>query len=164
MPAASSELGELLGALLDGGVEFILVGGGAAVVHGAPITTQDVDIVHRRGDDNVDRLCAVLKSLDARIADPGGRDLTPSRDALLGGGQHHLRTRLGRLDVLGALHDGRGYGELVATADTVDFDGRELRVVDLQTLIDIKAGTGRARDRIVVPILLELARRRDGGA
>jgi predicted nucleotidyltransferase len=159
-----SELGELLGTLLDGGVELILVGGAAAVIHGAPITTQDVDIVHRRSDDNVDRLYTVLEALHARVADPAGRDLKPSRLALCGAGQHHLRTRLGRLDILGALHDGRGYEELIGAADTIDFDGRSLRVVDLRTLIEIKATTGRARDRLVVPILLELLRRRDDGA
>lgn len=161
MAAGHSELGSLLGALLDGGIDFILVGGGAAVIHGAPITTQDVDIVHRRDDGNVDKLLAILGSLDGRIADPGGRDLKPSRQALLGTGQQHVRTRLGRLDVLGSLHDGRGYDDLITTAETIDFDGRDLRVIDLPTLIEVKASTGRARDRLVVPILLELARRRE---
>jgi hypothetical protein len=68
---------------------------------------------------------------------------------LSGLGQSLIRTRLGRLDVLGALHDGRGYEHLLATADTVDFDGRSLRVIDLQTLIEIKSGTGRAKDRLM---------------
>jgi hypothetical protein len=55
-----------------------------------------------------------------------------------------MTTSLGRLDALGSIHDGRGY--------------EELRVIDLETLIEIKASTGRAKDRLVVPILLELAR------
>lgn len=69
-----------------------------------------------------------------------------------------LTTRMGRLDALGVLHDGRGYDELIAHTDVVDFDGRELRIIDLETLIEIKSSTGRAKDRLVVPILLELAR------
>lgn len=90
------------------------------------------------------------------------RQSSTARLALSGPGQFLLRTRLGRVDALGALHDGRGYEELLATAETVDFDGRPLRIIDLQTLIAIKAGTGRAKDRLVLPVLLELARRRAG--
>jgi predicted nucleotidyltransferase len=162
VPAAPTELGALIGALLGEGVEFILVGGAAAVIHGAPITTQDVDIVHDRRAENVDRLLRALERMDAAIADPAGRRIIPSRAALEGPGQSLLRTRFGRLDVLGALHDGRGYRELLPHTETVEFEGGSLRLIDLGTLIDIKATAGRARDRIVLPLLLELARRRDG--
>ena len=162
MPVEPSELAELLELLLDSSVEFILVGGGAAVIHGAPVTTQDIDIVHNRDAANVERLLQVLSALDARFVDPAGRNLKPERAALTGSGQSLLRTRLGRVDVMGALHDGRGYAELQATADTVDFEGRQLRVIDLKTLIEVKSSTGRAKDRLVVPVLLELARQRAG--
>jgi predicted nucleotidyltransferase len=160
MPEQPAELAELLALLLDSSVEFVLVGGGAAVVHGAPVTTQDIDIVHRRDAANVDRLLQVLSRLDARVVDPAGRDLKPERMALSGPGQSLIRTRLGRIDVLGALHDGKDYEALLTTADTVDFDGRPLRIIDLPTLIAIKSATGRAKDRLIVPVLLDLARRR----
>lgn len=162
MPVEPAELSELLELLLDASVEFILVGGGAAVIHGAPVTTQDIDIVHSREPANVDRLLQVLLRLDARLVDPAGRDLEPEPMALSGPGQSLIRTRLGRVDALGALHDGRGYEDLLAAAETVDFDGRSLRIIDLQTLIEIKSSTGRAKDRLVVPILLALARQRAG--
>lgn len=51
---------------------------------------------------------------------------------------------------------------MLPTAETVDFDGRPLRIIDLQTLIEIKSGTGRAKDRLVLPVLLALARQRAG--
>lgn len=162
MPVEPAELADLLELLLDASVEFILVGGGAAVIHGAPVTTQDIDIVHSREAANIDRLLQVLSRLDARVVDPAGRDLKPERTALSGPGQSLIRTQLGRVDALGALHDGRGYEELLVTAETVDFDGRSLRIIDLQTLIEIKSGTGRAKDRLVVPVLLALARQRAG--
>jgi predicted nucleotidyltransferase len=69
-----------------------------------------------------------------------------------------MTTSLGRLDALGSIHDRRGYEELIEHTDVIDLDGVELRVIDLETLIEIKASTGRAKDRLVVPILLELAR------
>lgn len=79
------ELSELLELLLDTGVQFVLVGGGAAVIHGAPITTQDVDIVHSREPENLCRLLKALEGLDARVVDLAGRDLRPTATALEGG-------------------------------------------------------------------------------
>lgn len=158
MPVDQAELAELLQRLLDSSVQFVLVGGAAAVIHGAPITTQDIDVVHDRDPGNVDRLMRVLAALDARVVDPAGRQLVPQRAALLGKGQSLVRTRLGRIDLLGALHDGRGFADLLPTAVTVDLAGRPLRVIDLHALIEIKSGTGRAKDRLMVPVLLELAR------
>jgi hypothetical protein len=46
-----ADLDALIQALLAARIEFIVVGGAAAVLHGAPITTQDLDIVHRRTAD-----------------------------------------------------------------------------------------------------------------
>jgi hypothetical protein len=44
----AADLPALLAVLCDSGVEFIIVGGVAAVLQGVPITTNDLDIVHRR--------------------------------------------------------------------------------------------------------------------
>ena len=79
MPVEPTELAELLELLLDASVEFILVGGGAAVIHGAPVTTQDIDIVHRRETANVDRLLQVLSRLNARLVDPAYRRVAAYR-------------------------------------------------------------------------------------
>jgi len=158
MPDAPAELEQLLATLTAAGVEFILVGGAAALIQGAPITTQDLDIVHRRDADNVARLLATLEQLDASMLDLARRKLPPTAEGLRGRGQTLMNTKLGRLDALGSLHDGRGYEELIEHTDIVDLDGAELRVLDLETLIEVKSSTGRAKDRLVVPILLELAR------
>ena len=50
-----ADIGELIRVLVQGRVEFIVVGGAAAVIHGATITTEDLDIVHRRTPENADR-------------------------------------------------------------------------------------------------------------
>ena len=60
------QLTSILGVLLREGVEFVLVGALAAVAQGAPVTTHDVDIVHARTPDNLDRLMAALGKLNAR--------------------------------------------------------------------------------------------------
>lgn len=151
-----ADLGALIEALTSAGVEFIVVGGGAAVLHGAPITTRDLDIVPRRGEQNVDRLAALLESLDTLVRDPAGRRLRPNRRALGGTGQFLLSTRLGPLDCLMTLHDGRGFEELRSTSVALTDGVSTIQVVDLPTLIEIKAEAGRPKDRLALPILLAL--------
>jgi hypothetical protein len=156
-----ADLEHLIEALDVGGVDFIIVGGAACVLHGAPVTTQDVDIVHRTDAENVDRLMAVLVGLEARVRDLAGRDIAPSRSALLGTGQIKLATNLGPLDILCRLHDGRDYAALSPHAVEMTDGTLRLRVLDLPTLIEVKSNTGRARDRMVVPVLLALLRQQD---
>lgn len=151
-----ADLDALIQALLRAGVEFIVVGGAAAVLHGAPITTQDLDIVHRRTADNVQRLSQLLAELDATFR---GRDLRPSPELLAGSGQLNLSTNLGPLDPMCVLHDGRGYEELLPHTTVLTDGSSAIRVLDLDTLIGVKAAAARARDKLVLPILLAL---RDG--
>lgn len=154
-----ADLEALIEALVDAGVEFIVVGGAAAVLHGALAATQDLDIVHRRTDDNIERLIRLLDRLDAYIRQPGSRRSRPAATDLVAGGQLNLSTRLGPLDPLGRLHDGRGFDELLPHSEVME-DGRlRIRVIDLPTLIDIKAAAGRPKDKLVLPLLL--ARLRD---
>ena len=156
-----ADVGELLRRLADAGVEFIVVGGAAAVLHGAPITTEDLDIVHRRSPENVSRLKALLDELDARVRELANRRLPPQESALLGDGHVLLSTRLGPLDCLGTLIDGRGFEELVSHSDSIKDEGVEFLVVDLPTLIELKTKTGRAKDRLMLPVLVALVEQLD---
>jgi hypothetical protein len=63
----------LLDALNAAGVEYVVIGGAAAVLHGAPVTTQDLDIVHRLTPENAARLERVLRAIHATIREPGSR-------------------------------------------------------------------------------------------
>lgn len=161
---ASESLTTLLAELLAADVELILVGGLAAAAQGAPIATFDVDIVHRRTPDNVARLLAVLDRLGAVYRGrPGGPELTPTA-ALLGGlGHSLLMTRLGPLDVLGAIEGGRDYDRLVNESAVVELAGRPLRVLRLETIVELKRASSHAKDRARLPILEETLRRLRGG-
>src|SRR5215208_8137626 len=82
----AADLAALLAKLGDASVEFIVVGGAAAVLQGAPITTNDLDIVHRRTPENVARLLEVLLHLDATMRyDFAHRGLRPTAEMLAGG-------------------------------------------------------------------------------
>jgi predicted nucleotidyltransferase len=157
-----ADVGELLRQLADAGVEFIVVGGAAAVIHGAPITTEDLDIVHRRTPENVSRLKTVLDQLDAHVRELANRRLPPQESALLGEGHVLLSTRVGPLDCLGMLADGRGFEELLPHTESIEEEGIEFRIVDLATLIDLKRKTGRAKDRLMLPVLIALAEELNG--
>jgi len=156
-----TDVGELLRQLSSAGVEFIVVGGAAAVLHGAPITTEDLDIVHRRSPENVSRLKTLLDKLDAHVRELANRRLPPQESALLGDGHVLLSTRLGPLDCLGTLIDGRGFEELVSHSESIKDEGAEFLVVDLPTLIELKTKTGRAKDRLMLPVLVALAEELD---
>ncbi|MBI5086743.1 MAG: hypothetical protein HZB13_19375, partial [Acidobacteria bacterium] len=98
----------VLSTLLRHGVEFIVVGGVSAVLHGAPYDTFDVDVVHARAATNLERLVDALEELDAVYRMMMSRRLRPPLSALEGPGHQLLMTRHGPLDVLGEIGDGMG--------------------------------------------------------
>jgi hypothetical protein len=155
----ATDLAALLAALAEAQVEFIVVGGVAAVLHGVPVITKDLDIVHRRTAENVERLLGVLLRLDAVFRyDLAGRDLRPTAALLLGKGQINLSTSLGPMCELG---EGQGYDELLSRTELVTGDGPALRVLDLPTLIEVKAKLGRAKDRLMLPVLVATLEERE---
>jgi hypothetical protein len=148
------DFGALLTALHDAKVEFLVVGGLAAVLNGTPVHTYDVDVVHRRTTENVDRLMPVLESLDAVYRIQPERRLRPAKSALLSTGHQNLVTRYGPLDVLGSIGEGLGYEELLPRSSEM-LIGPDLsaRVLNLETLIEIKEQLGGEKDRAMLPIL-----------
>jgi hypothetical protein len=145
----------MLRGLCDAGVEFVVVGGEAAVLQGAMIFTQDLDIVHRRTAENVARLLPWLLAHDAYSrADLANRRLRPKEDALLGHGHVLLQTDLGKLDVLCELSEGEGYEQILADTVLVEAGGAPLRVLGLARLIAVKGRAGRPKDRAALPVLI----------
>lgn len=158
----AADLPALVAKLCDAGVEFIIVGGASAVLQGAPITTNDLDIVHRRTPENVARLLEVLLQLDATMRyDFTHRGLRPTAEMLAGRGQINLSTSLGPIDPLCELDAGQGYDELLAHSQFMSDGERVLRVLDLPTLIAVKTKAGRPKDRVVLPILIATLQERD---
>ena len=134
-------------------VDFVVVGGVAAVLGGAPISTFDLDIVHDRSPTNVARLLSALADLDARYRDLTGQVLRPEAHALEGEGHHLLLTRCGPLDVLGKIGLGRSYQDLIADSIKRSLGEITICVLGLEALIRTKIEAGRDKDRAVLPIL-----------
>lgn len=166
-PPAPTRFAELLAALAVRHVDYILVGGAAAVLAGAWLATEDLDIVPDLAPANLERLLAALADLDAVYFDPAGREIRPDLDKLRSFRLSLLRTRLGRLDVLREIGSGLDYAALAARAVDYDLGGVRVRAADLETQIAAKEAAGRDKDRAHLPILreaLRLARLKDRGA
>lgn len=161
--ATGVNLISLLEELLQAGVEFILVGGLAAVVQGAPVTTLDVDILHRRSPENIAKLFGFLKSTAAIQRRPDDKVIIPNEEDFFGKGHNLLSTRLGPLDVLGVIEADQTYETLFAHTVEIEFRGRKLRVLDLDTLIKLKRTSKDPKDQQRLPVLEETLRQLEKG-
>jgi predicted nucleotidyltransferase len=145
------DLEAMLRALRD--VDFILVGGVAAAVQGAPIVTQDVDILYRIEPENLSRLEAALLALDAVVRDDPRR-LRFGMSHLETKGHKLTMTRAGALDVLGSINQEQLlFEDVLPHTDRMDFDGIEVRVLRLSKLIELKRALGRPKDLAILPVL-----------
>jgi hypothetical protein len=135
-------------------VEFIVVGGVSAVLQGAPINTLDLDVVHARTDDNIARLLAALRELNAYYRGRGQQRLFPRKEWLAAPGHGLLATDAGSLDLLGTIGENQGYEELLPSTVCVEAaENLQVRVLDLATVIQLKEKAGREKDLAVLPVL-----------
>ena len=156
-------LGALLNALTDGGVDFVVIGGIAAVAHGSPQFTRDLDITYAADEANLGRLGAVLVGLGATLRGvteevpfvPDGRTLRHTRVLT-------LLTADGPLDILAEPDGTEGYERLRANAITANVGGVEVLIAGLDDLIAMKKAAGRPKDTIYVEEL-EAIRRLQAG-
>lgn len=149
---------ELLPVFDRHGVQFIVVGAVAAVAAGAPILTQDVDLLIDGEETNLERILAVCAELGATYKDPAGRLLVPDMGTLRSFRLHLLRTRLGEVDLLREIGDGWTYRDMLARSGEVDLGPARVRVLDLEAVIASKRFANREKDRAVLPVLLETLR------
>lgn len=139
----------LLGALVAAGVQFVLVGGYAAVVHGASRSTQDVDVTPATTADNLTRLTRALKQLQARIRTepvPEGLPFDTSAEALSGMPMLNLTTRHGNLDLAFQPSGTRGYPDLAGRAVERSVGVLRIQVAALGDIIRSKESAGRDKD------------------
>lgn len=145
-------------------VKYVVVGGVAAVAHGAALMTRDLDILYLLEPDNVRRLVAALDELDARAyGDP--RSLRFAFDHLNNTGHHLAETRAGRLDALGSLGVRADvlYQTVIVDAVPMQAFGATFPCIALDRLISIKRELGRPRDKLAVMELEAIRKLRAGG-
>jgi hypothetical protein len=132
-------------------VRYVLIGGLAAVTHGAPLITQDIDACYARDDANLRRLAAALAEAHAELrgADPG-LPLRLDAKTLRAGDTFTFSTDIGWLDLLGTPAGTTGFEDLARTADTYDLFGYRVLVASVEDLIRMKRASGRPKDLLAL--------------
>jgi len=144
-------------------VRFVLIGALAARLQGFPRVTADAAITPAHDRDNLERLAAALRELDARIfteAVPEGLPFDCSAQLLARAEIWNLTTAAGRLDVAFTPSGTAGYEDLAPGAVRFTVYGVELLAARLEDIIRSKEAAGRPQDRQDVVVMREMLKRR----
>lgn len=121
----------LLTLLVSAGVRFVVIGGVAAIAHGASTFTRNLDVLIKFDTDTITRLLEALRDLDPRAAlDPAHRPIPGQVAGFDGFRNLYVTTKLGRLDLLGETPLG-GYEELSTRATSMVLAGVSVQVVSI---------------------------------
>jgi hypothetical protein len=146
--------------LNEEGVEYIIVGGFASVVHGSSLPTQDIDVVPSRQAENLDRLARALRRMNAMIRTGGDPVPAPFDGPFLANTpiMLNLVTDLGDVDLTFNPSGGLGgFDEWSAQAIAVEIaDGLPVRIASLDDIIDSKRAANRPKDQMALPYLESL--------
>lgn len=154
-----SPFGELLGQLARAKVRYVLVGGGAVILHGHARVTGDLDIVVEASEDNARRLLAML----ATWGEGAGAQIPPEELVTPAVGALRINEDF-PLDVFTLIRSRRldrnfAYEELLADAAWVRLsNGVEVPIASIARLVDLKTGTNRTKDALDVEVLTEIER------
>ena len=164
-PMSDGQIAAVAACLNRHGVQYVVIGGAASQLHGAPVMrTRDTDVVPAKSAKNLDRLGAALREMEARLwvgpDEPYGLEMPLDRGTL--GkieGFLNLITKHGPVDVTYRPDGTDGYDDLARSAVVVRLLGVEVRVASLEDVIRSKEAAGRAKDIAVLPALIEYSRR-----
>lgn len=159
-PRPIQQTERLLELLHDAGVDFVVIGGVAAISHGASTATRDLDIAAPLTVANVERLMAALRPhRPMHVTRPDLGEIRESVERLCQFRLLLIDTDLGRLDVLREVEP-LGPAESLATEEIELLEGKRFRVLSLDQLIAVKTHLRRPKDRIVEMELRAIRQRR----
>jgi predicted nucleotidyltransferase len=155
------QIRELLSRLNSAGVEYVVIGGVAARLHGSTLRTDDLDVCCAMTEPNMAKLLSAIGALRPIFRnDPRRIPLPTTATSLARFNTMLLQTDLGAFDVLREVTGVGGYDEVAKHTTTVDIGGQHVRILDLDTLIQAKTAAGRDKDRIGVMHLEAVKKRR----
>jgi hypothetical protein len=147
----------LVQALVDGGVDFVIIGGWCAILHGSSYLTNDLDICYSRAPGNLKRLAAALAPYHPKLRGvPAGLPFVWDEVTLRNGSLFTLSTDLGILDLMAEVAGVGGFGEAKVHSIQVQAFGRTVCTLDLPSLIQAKRSAGREKDLRLLPELESL--------
>jgi hypothetical protein len=140
-------------------VDYVMIGGLAAAVHGSDLVTGDLDITPDPRHANLARLSAALTELGARIrsdATPDGLAFAHDARSLARAAVWNLVTDAGDLDLAMRPDGTEGYADLRKDAIAIELLGVPTKVASLPDIIRSKEAAGREKDRAALPMLRRL--------
>ena len=145
---------EFLQRLNDHGVQFVVIGGVAAILHGSATTTEDLDVCAPLDEPNLVRIQAALRGLHPKFRmSPRLPPLFEDVKDLVGFRNLNLITDWGVLDILGEVTGVGAYGEVLKESVEVKLDDSSVRILKLPALIQAKTAANRPKDRGIIPVL-----------
>lgn len=136
------------------GVRFVVIGGIGARLRGSTTITNDLDVCYARDDENLARLAAALRELNARLR--GVEEDVPfilDAESLKKGNHFTFETDIGSLDILGTPAGVEGFEALYRAGSDMEVRGVSVRVASIDDLIRMKRAAGRPKDRVELEIL-----------
>jgi hypothetical protein len=159
MTEARFEPAEMLRVLGRHKVRYVVIGGFAAIYHGAAHVTFDLDVTPERSEENLTLLSAALAELGAEIrteAVDGSLPFSHDAQSLARVNVWNLRTPHGDLDVTFVPAGTGGYEDLHADAKQADLLGITVEVASLADVVRSKEAAGRPKDLAALPTLRRL--------
>jgi predicted nucleotidyltransferase len=159
-----SDFLNLLQRLARAGVDFVIVGGYAGVVHGCTYVTQDIDICCDFSPANLLALQAGLREVHpVHRMTPGHRPLMLTPENAPDFKNLYLDTDIGRLDCFSYIEGIGDYEQVKQASERIEVEGIELRVLTIDSLIAAKEAMNRPRDKEAIRQLkaIKRLRRRD---
>lgn len=146
-------------------VDFIIIGGIAATLHGAARATYDIDVVYARDPENLRRVVEAFADRHPYLRGaPQGLPFLWDAEMLARGLNFTLKTDVGDVDLLGEVTGGGGYEDLLPHSQPVEIDGQTCRVITLPKLIAVKKAAGRSKDLEAIAELEALLEERDASS
>jgi predicted nucleotidyltransferase len=144
----------LLTILSEAEVEFVIVGGMAAVAQGSAYLTVDLDICYNRTRENLERLCGALGMLHPQLRGaPAGLPFVLDPPTLKAGLNFTFNTDAGDIDLLGEVAGLGFYADVLTQAEEIEVLGRQFWVLTIEALIRSKKAAGREKDLRLIPEL-----------
>jgi hypothetical protein len=155
----SNHINEILFALTDAEVEFVVGGGVAAVLHGVERVTLDIDLALNMDPTNVEKFLHAIHGLGLRPRVP-----VPARDLMSREAVQRLIAEKGALvfsfldfdrplrhvDIF--LQDNLSFGELSRDAREVVIENRNIKIIGIAKLLEIKRAISPLRDKDLIDI------------
>ena len=155
-----ADLEALLKRLIDHRVEFVIVGGYAAMAHGATLVTQDVDVCCNFAAKNLLRLQKAIVDLHpVHRMTPKKLSLALTATNCRGLKNLYLNTDFGVLDCLSEVLGVGGFVAVRRTSVAIDLGFGKCRILSLDGLIKAKQAMDRPRDAQALSQLRAIKRR-----